>query len=194
VVALWRAVSLRDYEDFARTFAGIDKALATWTWDGRRRRVFVTIAGSGGKSVPDGGFLSSTLFESLLEVGDPNVPLRIASYRKALFRLGADVIVQPDYLEDNVLAAVEEALRDRFSFDARDFGQPVALSEVVSTIQNVEGVVAVDLNHLYRSENSPELEALLPSDRPLEGALGEVDAAEILFLDPAPLDELSAAS
>ena len=45
VLTLDRVVSLRDYEDFARAFAGIAKALATWSWDGERRGVFVTVAG-----------------------------------------------------------------------------------------------------------------------------------------------------
>ena len=39
--------------------------------------------------------------------------------------------VDPDYETDAVLAAVEEALREGFAFDARAFGQPVALSEVI---------------------------------------------------------------
>ena len=38
VLTLERAVSLQDYEDFARTFAGIAKAQAVWVWDGRARQ------------------------------------------------------------------------------------------------------------------------------------------------------------
>ncbi len=34
---LGRIVSMKDYEDFARAFAGISKALATWSWNGERR-------------------------------------------------------------------------------------------------------------------------------------------------------------
>src|SRR5262249_54795912 len=41
VLTLERAVSLQDYEDFARTFAGIAKAQAVFVWDGRTRRVFL---------------------------------------------------------------------------------------------------------------------------------------------------------
>jgi len=48
---LGRIVSLRDYEDFARAFAGISKALATWTWNGEQHGVFLTIAGTGGAQV-----------------------------------------------------------------------------------------------------------------------------------------------
>src|SRR5262249_10871273 len=52
VLTLDRIVSLQDYEDFARAFAGIDKALATRLWRGERRSVFVTVAGSNGAEVP----------------------------------------------------------------------------------------------------------------------------------------------
>lgn len=48
VLTLDRIVSLQDYEDFARAFAGIVKALATWIWRDTRRSVFVTVAGSNG--------------------------------------------------------------------------------------------------------------------------------------------------
>src|SRR5439155_978680 len=45
VRTLGRVVSLRDYEDFARAFAGVAKAQATWTWDGNRRGILITVAG-----------------------------------------------------------------------------------------------------------------------------------------------------
>ena len=55
VLTLDRIVSLRDYEDFARAFAGIAKALATWTWDGERQGVFVTVAGVDGTPLAENG-------------------------------------------------------------------------------------------------------------------------------------------
>ena len=51
VLTLGRVVSLKDYEDFARSFSGIDKALATWTWFGEKRGVFVTVAGAVGATL-----------------------------------------------------------------------------------------------------------------------------------------------
>ena len=42
VLTLERAVSLQDYEDFSRAFAGVAKALATWIWDGTRRSLNIT--------------------------------------------------------------------------------------------------------------------------------------------------------
>jgi hypothetical protein len=53
VLTLDRVVSLHDYEDFARAYAGIAKALATWIWTGETREVFVTVAGPGGRLVGD---------------------------------------------------------------------------------------------------------------------------------------------
>ena len=49
MLTLGRIVSLEDYEDFARAFAGIEKALATWMWSGEKRGVFVTVAGAKGR-------------------------------------------------------------------------------------------------------------------------------------------------
>jgi len=194
VTTLGRAVSLQDYEDYARTFAGIAKAQATWTWTGKRRSVFLSVAAAGGAEVTEGGTLHSSLTQELRQHGDPNVPLTVASYRKALFRLDADLFVDPDYLGDVVLEAARDALREAFSFERRDFGRPVPLSEVVLVLQDVEGVVAVDVNKLYRTDAAEDLNAILPAEQPLAGTHGAVEGAEILFLDPAPLDTVRAKS
>jgi hypothetical protein len=89
-----------------------------------------------------------------------------------------------------VLAAVESALRDKFSFDVRAFGQPVFLSEVIATVQAVSGVVAVDVNKLYRAGAVATLQNRLLAALPETLADGSLVAAELLTLDSAPLDEL----
>ena len=59
-----------------------------------------------------------------------------------------------------VLAAVEQALRDgNFLSLRRDFGQPVTLSEVIAAMQAVAGVIAVDVDKLYRSGTTREFAA-----------------------------------
>ncbi|MEW6734494.1 MAG: putative baseplate assembly protein [Acidobacteriota bacterium] len=186
VLTLDRIVSLKDYEDFARAFSGIDKSLATWTWFGEKRGVFVTIAGTKGAEVATDSELYKNLLKAMQEAGDPTVPLIVKSYQPRLFQLMAAIGVHTDYLPETVLVEVEQMLRDSFSFEARTFGQPVHFSEVVSVIQNVSGVIAVDLKQLYRSDKPPvqnmHLQAFIPQ-------LGEEDllAAELLTLDPRPL-------
>jgi hypothetical protein len=94
-------------------------------------------------------------------------------------------------LTDKVLAAVEQALRDQFAFDARQFGQPVALSEVVAVMQSVAGVVAVDMDKLYRvDEAAAGLNMVLLAATPQAGDSGTVAAAELLTFDPSPLHDL----
>lgn len=186
VLTLDRIVSLRDFEDFARNFSGIAKAQATWTWSGHARRVFVTAAGIDGADVD--ATLNATLVSAMQKAGDDLVPIAVKSYRGVTFQVVADVKLDPDYIQEKVLAAIETALRDAFSFDARAFGQPVTLSEVVAVIQNVAGVVAVDVNQLYRADRAATRETFLPADSPQVGAGPNVLAAELLTLDPGPLE------
>lgn len=185
VLTLDRVVSLVDYEDFARSFSGIAKALVTWTWNLHTRGVFITVAGIDGAAVDQK--LHDTLLAATLKSSDARVPVTIKSYRPVTFKLAADVKVDPVYQQEKVLASIESSLRSDFSFAARTFGQPVTLSEVISSIQNVAGVVAVDVNNLFRSNQNPSLNALLPAEAPRSGDDSSVLGAELLTLDPAPL-------
>jgi hypothetical protein len=188
VLTLDRIVSLKDYEDFARAFAGIAKALATWTWNGQTRGVFITVAGPRGATIqPE---LIETLIRQMLKSGDPYVPLRVKSYRKAFFQVAGRIKINPDFQTEAVLAAVKQALTDTFSFERRAFGQGVALSEVMATIQAIAGVVAVDIDQLRRKElNIDGTKAPLPAAAPQVGGTN-VFAAELLTLDPASLDHI----
>ncbi|WP_420456540.1 putative baseplate assembly protein [Rubrivirga sp.] len=190
VLTLDRVVSVQDVQDFARAFAGIGKALATVLWSGERRVVHLTVAGVGGADVPEG----STLFDRLVGAldGARHVDARIVvgPYRPRTFGLSGTVIVDPDWIADDVLAAVEAALVEAFSFDARAFGQGVTTSEVLAVMQGVPGVVAVDLASLGGAD---------PFDVPRIPAQAarwddsQVWAAELLTVDPAGIDLIAAA-
>jgi hypothetical protein len=186
VLTLDRVVSLTDYENFSRAYSGIAKALATWTWDGRTRGVFITVAG------PLGAGISTTLAQDLItaihNAGDPFVPVRVVSYAEALFRVAAQIKIDPDYETGKVLTAAEEALRDSFSFAKRNFGQPVGLSEVMALLQAVAGVVAVNITALHRTGAAAIVNARLEANLPSGGDPNSLGAAELLTLDPAPLD------
>ena len=185
-----RIVSLKDYEDFARAFSGIAKALATWTWDGYQRGVFVTVAGVGGKAVEKGGLTHSNLLSVARAAAEEGILLRVGTYIPAFFRVAADVRVHLAYRTELVLPAVEAALRSTFSFDAREFGEPVSKSEVVAAMQAVPGVVAVDLNLFQRTdadEGAPPLAERLIAATPSAGTNVTVPA-ELLMLDPRPVE------
>jgi hypothetical protein len=54
--------------------------------------------------------------------------------------------------------------------------------------------VAVDLDKLYRADALPTLQSRLLAALPETGGDGDVASAELLTLDPAPLDQLGARS
>ncbi len=166
VLTLDRIVSLSDHEDFARSFSGIAKAAAVWVLDGCVRVVHVTVAAANGGAVAAGSELSNNLLTAMRRLRDPFQPLRVDTYEPLTFNLTINVLVDPDFRPDLVLPAVESALRQTFSFAARDFAQGVALSEVMAVAQNVDGVVAVDVDALYFSQDGtemPTLQARLPA-------------------------------
>ncbi len=193
VLTLDRAVSLQDYEDFARTFAGIAKAQAVWVWDGRKRSIFVTVAGSDGQAIASNGSVLGALMSALRAYGDPFVPLTIKSYRNALFQVHGTVTIHPDHILETVMATVTADLQQRYMFDARAFGQSVPLSEVIGAIQATPGVVAVDIDQFFRNDTFvPAWKPRLDADQPAMGADGAVDAAELLLLDAPSLSHLKA--
>jgi predicted phage baseplate assembly protein len=195
VLTLQRVVSLQDYEDFARAYPGIGKAFATWTWDGRSRGVFLTVAGPRGAEVATGpGSVGSDLLDALRAAGDPFVPLRVETRRAASFNVAGTVTVDPDYDKEKVLAEARRVLRERYSFTAREFGQPVILSEVIGVLHSIAGVVAVDVDHLQRTDKTePEDPApRLLAEFPGGGADLDVQAAELLLLAPGNLEEVKA--
>lgn len=189
VLTLERVVSLLDYQDFARAFSGIAKALAVWLPEHGARSVFITIAGPKGAPVAESDKSFVNLVEALKKAGDPYVRVSLKTYRPATFRLAAKVKRHPDHGKEKIFAAVEQALREAFSFEAREFGQPVQLSEVVAVMQRVDGVLAVDIDALYRGAK-PGRKERLDADLPYVDNKGNTLAAELLTLASAPLDTL----
>jgi hypothetical protein len=145
VMALDRLVSVRDYADFARTFAGIGKAAAARLSDGHTLLVHVTIAGKDDVPIDQNSDLYRNLFQALEQYGDPYQPLRVSVRRLKLLVIHAGVKVLPDYQWESVGPAVKEALLDFYSFERRGLGQSAFMSEACAVMQAVRGVQYVDL-------------------------------------------------
>lgn len=191
---LGRVVSLLDYEDFARAYAGIAKAKAAVLALRGGRTIVVSVAAEG-EPIGPASPVWVNLLAALKAAGDPLVRVQLLAAQLSTFRLGLKVKVDADREPAAVLAAVEAELRARFSFDARELGQPVLQSEVIATAHRVPGVVAVDLERLYggtapAAQTADSLQARLLASRPRIGAGGVAVPAELLTLDPAPLVRL----
>lgn len=188
VLTLERAVSIRDYRDFARAFAGIAKAHALWVPAGPGRGVFVTVAGELGAAVPQSSATYRNLLDALRAYGDALVPLRLVDFRDARFRTRVALKVAADADPSIVLPAVEARLREAFGFGARDFGRGVSVDEVSAVAQAVAGVEAVHVAELHRLDQPlPALSPRLFAALPIASLTAVPAAAELLTLDAGPL-------
>ncbi len=161
VMALDRLVSVQDYADFARGFAGIAKADARRLSIGRRNVIHLTIAAVDDGPIDDSSDLFRNLHDALRLQGDPHVPVEVAARELLLLVIVANVRVLPDYRWESVEPGVRTALLDTFSFDRRNLRQDVVLGDVIGTIHNVEGVQYVDVDVLSRVAQNTK-----PSDLP----------------------------
>ena len=184
VRTLGRAVSLLDYEDFARAFTGVAKANAAVLTLRAGRTIVVTVAFEGGDRIDD-------LTDALKTYGDPLVQVRVLPATSESFRVGLTVAVDEAYETDAVLTGVESALRTAYSFDARALAEPVFASDVVSVAHTVSGVLGIDLDLLYKGGTPGPADRLL-AQRAAVGPDGTAIAAGLLELHADPLDELEA--
>ena len=183
VLTLDRVVSLSDYEDFARAFAGIAKAGAADLWRGERRLVHLTVAGERGELVDDAG--RRRLAQALDGVRDPGREVRIGSYQPLPFVVAGDVLVD-ERLEATVVAdAVVAALTAAFSFEAREFATAVTLSEVIRVFMGVTGVLDATVSALHLVTGTASRQELLAARPARSNTAGNlVDVAEMLVLSP----------
>jgi predicted phage baseplate assembly protein len=154
VLTLGRAVSVADYANFTRSFAGIAKAHALWIPSGPGRGVFLTVAGAGGAALPAGNPTLANLIAALKGCGNPLIPISAQTYVETLFSFAAAVRYDPAYDQKAVEGGVRAALSRTFSFAARDFGQAVGIDEITAVIQGIAGVVAVNVTGLTRGISS----------------------------------------
>jgi hypothetical protein len=164
VRTLDRIVSLQDYEDFARTFSGIGKAQAVALWNGEHHLVHLTIAGADGKPVDPASDLYKNLVDAMNAVRDPAQMVRVDQFDLLLFNIKANLVIDNRYIAADVLSHAETALKEAFKFAKRAFGQPVTAAEVMTVLQGVKGVIAVDLDALHLTGTTEVLNQILATD------------------------------
>jgi phage-related baseplate assembly protein len=154
VVTLGRAVSLRDYEALALTYAGVAKAKAAWGDFGGRRGVLLTVAAAGGEPLDQ---LAGPLRDFLDHHRDPNVPLAIQQGTTVPFTFAATVHVRDGHKQSVVKAAAEAALgpgaggTGYLDFERLQFGQTIFASALVAALQDAAGVAWVEVTDFSTS-------------------------------------------
>ncbi len=161
VRTLERIVTLADYEDFTRAFAGIGKAQAVDLWTGDRHLIHVTAAGADGEPLDKKSETYKNLKDAIRKAHDPAQSFDVDGFKRLLFNVQAKVVVNDRYVTADVFKAIESALAQAYSFEQRDFGVPVTAAGVIACIQSVAGVIAVDLDSLYLNGSSAVLNQIL---------------------------------
>lgn len=174
--AMGRIVSVQDFADFARTFAGINKAIAIPLTDGLRRIVHLTVGGTGDVEIDVNSDLYRNLVEALRKFGDPYQPFVVAPREKIVMAGSANVRVHPDYLWASVAPKIRAKLLDVFSYARREFAQVIFPAEVIAAIQNIDGVAYVDLDTLGSIEQSQIVD--------LTGELSELGTPDLTGIKP----------
>ena len=141
-----RAVSLRDLEDLVRASGEVAKAQATWVWDGQGHSVHLTVAAQGG--APLGAESLRRLRGALDAARDRSNLLVLASVRRIPILVRAAVSVEPDRPRTDVESAAHAALVTALSFERVELGRSLRLGDVYVALQEVPGVVSVDVDLL----------------------------------------------
>jgi len=191
-MALDRLVSVQDYTDFARAFAGIGKASAVHIAADGGEIVYVTIAGAENAPIDTTSDLFRNLLAAFAKFGDPQQPVRVGVAETKLLLVQATIAVLPDYQFESVVPQIRATLLSAFAFDNRDLGQSIAASEITSIIQNVEGVAHVELKALGASSEQditvplssrvPQVIRVEPARFDREGR--NILPAQVVFLTP----------
>jgi predicted phage baseplate assembly protein len=185
VRSIGRIVSLRDYEDFARAYAGIAKARADTVWSGQRRAVHLTVAGDGGAPLGPDSATIVNLRAAVDAARHPDHTVRVADYDPVTFDLGAGLQLDPALPAADVLAAASAAVLDAFSFARRGFGQPVLVSEVLAVLHGVPGVTGVVLDRLRSTRGAAGADPVDVPARRAGWSAGAVLPAQLVTADPA---------
>ncbi|HVV86975.1 MAG TPA: putative baseplate assembly protein [Kofleriaceae bacterium] len=191
VLTLDRIVSLRDYEDFTRAFAGISKAQARPVWNGHQQLLHVTIASASGGAVDPSSDLYRNLADGIAAASDGTRTVQLDSFQPLLFELEAELDVDARHDTADVQAAAAAALTDAFSFDARALGQRVTEAEVLTVLQGIDGVVGARLATLayvtaQGGAGSAAVDGILAAQTARwDAASQKVLPAELLTLHPA---------
>jgi hypothetical protein len=146
-----RAVTEADYAEMAERHRDVQRAAATFRWNGHGHTVFVTVDRFGNRPVtPE---FEAELHEQLNAVRMAGYDLEIDAPRFVALEIGLFVCVHPDHFRSQVRQDVLRALSavrnpDRslgfFHPDNLTFGTPVYLSALYARVMEIEGVASVE--------------------------------------------------
>lgn len=145
-----RCVTQQDYETFATNFSGICKAKAIIherSGEANVIRLYVLTYGAESNTV---AIPNQTLKESLLEYLNKYKMLtdwlEIENGKIKSVDFSGTITVSEGFNKLSVLQKISNAITNFMSIDTRDMGEPIRISDLYALIDNIEGVLFVELD------------------------------------------------
>lgn len=152
-----RAVTPEDYAEMARRHRDVQRAAATFRWNGHGHTVFVTVDRFGNRPVtPE---FKAELREQLNAVRMAGYDLEIDAPRFIALEIGLFVCAHRDHFRSQVRQQLLRALgavrnpdgsTGFFHPDKLTFGSPVYLSAIYARAMAIEGVASVEARYFRR--------------------------------------------
>lgn len=193
VLTMDRLVSQTDFENYARTQTSIGKSRADFLSQANGQPLlFITVSGPHGTAI-DSQYVD-TLLCSISQVSNLGQNVAICSYTSLEFNVAAILTIAADAQAPVVVEQVTQALLTRYGFDQQEFAQPVIAGDVIETIRQVSGVVAVDIKNLYQVGKDPLMNNILYAspakldlnNPPNKDDCNGISPAELLTINPTP--------
>ncbi|MBX7167962.1 MAG: putative baseplate assembly protein [Pirellulales bacterium] len=152
--ALDRLISAQDFADFALSFAGVGKASAKLIGT----KVFVSVAGTTPEALVPDSLILRNLREAFQQNGPPEASCEVAPAELVFLQIIAKVKIDPRYEWRLVEPQIRAALLTRFAYERMQLGEDVRLADVFQTIEQVPGVIYVDVDtfRARREDNTTE--------------------------------------
>ena len=170
-----RAVTPDDYARRAERFRDVQRAAATFRWNGHGHTVFVTVDRFAGRPVT--AEFEADLREYLNLYRMAGYDLEVDAPRFVPLEIGLFVCAEPEHFRTQVREGVLAALSATRLPDGRvglfhpdnfTFGQPLYLSALYARVMKVEGVASVEATYFRRrgsTDPAPILDGVLTFGR-----------------------------
>lgn len=177
-----RAVTAEDYGEIARRYPDVQRAVATFRWNGHGHTVFVTVDRFGGRPVSSEFEAGLSAFLDRFRMA--GYDLEIDAPRFVALELGLFICAHPQHFRSDIRREVLEVLgtgvlsggrKAHFHPDNLSFGAPVYLSAIYAAVMAVEGVTSVKATQFRKRGTT--------STVPLQDGVIELGRLEIAQLE-----------
>jgi hypothetical protein len=188
VRTLDRLVSLDDFSDFARSFAGVGKAQATPIWNGRETLVHLTLGDAYNAPLENDSITTGYLKQAVAAASDGRHKVDTDPYTARFFHLTLNLVIDPAYIITDVVKAAKKAIKAAYVYAERDIGQAVTEAEIVLITQDIDGVIATEVTELYDDTETATWHGVIQSfGAHWDDATQDVIPGDLILLHPAGL-------